>query len=522
MTTLTVTIIEAMAHPGVWARWFRDPTTWAAWRVFLAAVFDLPMSADELAIYRACTGRAAPPAGGATEAWLICGRRAGKSMTLALIAVYLAYFIDWSPYLSPGERGTVMVVAVDRRAARSIFRYARALVAEVPTLAPLIERETNDTLDLKNGVTIEILTASFRTLRSYSVVAALLDELAFWRSEDSANPDEEILATIRPSMATIPGARLLCASSPYARRGALWNAYRRHYGQDAAPVLVWRADTKTMNPSVPDSVIEEAYERDPASAAAEYGASFRSDIEVFLSRELVDTAVDPGIILRPPIEGVRYLGGCDPAGGAAGGDSFTCAVGHAEGGMVVLDCVFERRGPFNPAEVCAEIAGLLKGYRVTEIVGDHYSAQWVVSAMAEVGITYRHSPRDRSAIYLDALPLFSSGRVRLIDNQRMVNQWVSLERRTSTAGKDRVDHPAGAGARDDLCNAAALVLTMAAGGSLPASGAGIYGLYRDMAAALEGKATDVALVDHQREPSTANPHQRGSLEFVRWVNGETT
>ena len=41
-----------------------------------------------------------------------------------------------------------------------------------------------------------------------------------------------------------------------------------------------------MNPSVPQRVIDEAIERDPASADAEYGAEFRTDIEGFVSREV--------------------------------------------------------------------------------------------------------------------------------------------------------------------------------------------------------------------------------------------
>ena len=44
----------------------------------------------------------------------------------------------------------------------------------------------------------------------------------FWPHDDAAEPDYEILNALRPGMATIPGAMLLCASSPYARRGALW------------------------------------------------------------------------------------------------------------------------------------------------------------------------------------------------------------------------------------------------------------------------------------------------------------
>jgi hypothetical protein len=46
-----------------------------------------------------------------------------------------------------------------------------------------------------------------------------------------------------------------------------------------------------MNPSVPQSVIDEAYERDPGNAAAEYGAEFRRDVETLISREAVDACV---------------------------------------------------------------------------------------------------------------------------------------------------------------------------------------------------------------------------------------
>jgi hypothetical protein len=79
--------------------------------------------------------------------------------------------------------------------------------------------------------------------------------------------------------------------------------------------------------------------------------------------------------------------------------------------------------------------------------------------MARCGINYRHSDRDRSAIYNDVLPLFNSGRVRLLDNRRLITQLASLERKTSSAGRDVVDHPRGA--RDDSANSAAGALVLA-------------------------------------------------------------
>ena len=117
-------------------------------------------------------------------------------------------------------------------------------------LAKLIERETADAFDLSNSVTIEVHPASAKTTRGYAVVAALLDEVAFFPTDDSDNPDYDILDAIRPGMATIPESMLLGASSPHARGGALWDAHRKHVGKDGDPVLVWQAATRDMNPAL--------------------------------------------------------------------------------------------------------------------------------------------------------------------------------------------------------------------------------------------------------------------------------
>ena len=138
----TVTILDAVTDKNLFAPWFRDRATWAAWFAFLCALFALPMSPDELEVYRRCTGRTEPPAAPALEGWLVCGRRSGKSFTLALIAVFLACFRDWRPQLAPGEVATIMVIAVDRKQARVILRYIRALLSNVPMLARMIARET--------------------------------------------------------------------------------------------------------------------------------------------------------------------------------------------------------------------------------------------------------------------------------------------------------------------------------------------------------------------------------------------
>jgi Terminase large subunit, T4likevirus-type, N-terminal len=434
-----------------------DSESWSAWRSFIAALFGLLLTDDEFAIYHACTGRTEAPTRPASEGWLVVGRRGGKSFALALIAVYLAAFRDYRAHLSLGERALVMVMAADQRQAKTIKQYISGLFRLSP-LARLKASETADSIVLRNGVTVEIFASSFRSVRGFTVVAALCDELAFWRTDEmSANPDAEVISAIRPAMATVPNGLLLCASSPHARRGELWNAHRKHFGVDGDRVLVWQAPTRTMNPSVPQSLIDEALEADPARAAAEYLAQFRTDVESFLSREAVDACVEVGCRERAPAEGVRYFGFCDPSGGSS--DSMTLAIAHRDGDAAVLDCLRERRPPFSPEAVVAEFSATLRSYGVLTIRGDRYSGEWVREAFRKCGIDYLASDKTKSEIYLSFLPLVNSGRAVLLDEPRTINQLCGLERRTARGGRDSVDHPPGG--RDDAANAAAGALVLA-------------------------------------------------------------
>ena len=200
-------IIDACRDSKVFRPAFRHMDTWRAWFAFLAALFGLPMDEDQHRIFTECTQRTDRPTTPASEAWLVCGRRAGKSFTLALIAVFLACSRDWLPYLGIGERGTVMVIAADRRQARTILRYVKGLLQLVPMLTRMIEAERQEAVDLNNRISIEVHTASFKTVRGYTIVAALLDEIAFWPTDpDSADPDGEVVSAIKPAMATIPNA----------------------------------------------------------------------------------------------------------------------------------------------------------------------------------------------------------------------------------------------------------------------------------------------------------------------------
>lgn len=432
-------ILDAITDDKVFAPWFRRGD-WTAWHAFLAALFGLPMSKAQLAVYRACTGRKAAPKRPFNEAALVCGRRAGKSFILALLAVFAATFRDWRPYLQRGERATIIVVAADKKQARSIFRYVQALLEGIPMLAGLIERQTTETITLRRNVSIEVMTCSFRTLRSYACPVCLLDELAFWAlDEGSASPDSEVIAALRPAMAQFPDPMLLMASSPYARKGELWRLHKANYGRDDASVLVWQAATRVMNPSIPQKVIDDAMAADPASASAEYGAVFRTDVETLLTREAVENCVDPGVFERPPVRGVDYLGFIDPAGGS-GADSACVAIAHREGEDAVIDAVREMRPPFSPAQMVGEFADLLRSYRIRAVTGDRWGGEFVREPLRRAGVDYKLAPVPTSDLYRDLVAIVNSGRLGLIDHPRAQAQLVGLERRTGRSGRDAIGH----------------------------------------------------------------------------------
>src|SRR5690349_13609319 len=118
----------------------------------------------------------------------------------------------------------------------------------------------------------------------------------------------------------------------------------KYHGKNDRRILSWHAPTQRMNPRVDPAVIAQAYEDDPVSAAAEYGAQYRSDIESYISREAVE-ACTSAERERGYSSNNRYFGFVDPSGGAH--DSMTMAIAHVENSTVVLDVLREKRPPFS-------------------------------------------------------------------------------------------------------------------------------------------------------------------------------
>jgi hypothetical protein len=454
--TPAITFSEACRDPNLFGPWY-DGSSWDPWRVLHKALFGEALNSDERRIFHDLTGRDEPPTEAATEAWFVIGRRGGKDVNASALAVYLATIgaelFGYRKRLTRGERGVVQLLAVDRDQAKVCLGYIRAFF-EQPILKPLVnwKRSTAESIELRSGIAIEIATNDKRRVRGRTVIAAIFDEAAYWRSENSVNPDEETYRAVKPAMATIPGAMLIVISSPYAQRGLVYKKFRANWGKPGR-VLVVRAPTWVMNPTLPrdGEFLTEAFNDDPAGAAAEFGAEFRTDVETFVAREAVEACVDIGVFERPPLDGVTYSAFVDPSGGRS--DAMTMCIAHKEGDAAIVDLVREVKPPFNPENVCGDFSDDLRRYRCTTPSMDRYGAEWVRTAFQRHGIDARAADKPKSDLYSDLLPPLNSGLMSLLDNPQIVNQLASLERRTARGGRDSIDHAPGA--HDDLANAVA-------------------------------------------------------------------
>ncbi|MDH3668011.1 MAG: hypothetical protein OEN23_13880 [Paracoccaceae bacterium] len=448
MTALTsIGIDEALTDPQLLGAALGEAETWETWLTVLRAAFGQALGIDEQEVFAELAGGRAPPERRVEEAWFIVGRRSGKSRIAAAVASYLAAFGEHK--LAPGETGSVLVLAASKAQARAVFGYIEAFFEESPILRQLVEEKRAEEIVLRGNIVIGVHPNNFRTIRSRTILAAVFDEVAFWRDETSASPDLEVFRAVTPSLEAA-GGMLVGISSPYAQRGLLYTKHREHFGKDDEEVLVIQAESRRLNPTLSQERIERARLRDPEATASEWFAEFRGDLSTCVDRLVVEQCVEPGRTERWPSRGLRYVAFADPSGGQR--DSFALAIGHREEESVVLDLVREWQAPFSPEDVVEEAARELSEWRVVTIHGDRYAGQWVEDAFRRYGIRYAPTEKNKSALYLEALPLLTSRKAVLLDDSQLINQICQLERRTSRSGRDSVDHPIGT--MDDIANAA--------------------------------------------------------------------
>jgi hypothetical protein len=438
------TIARAFRDKRLFAAALGDLSSWHVWLTVLCAAFALSLTAEQMQTFAAIAGARLPPAKLIRELWVVAGRRSGKSRIAALVAVFIALFVKH--HKAPGERPMVLVIAGSVDQAATVFSYVRGFIEASPALAREAVSIKRQEIELQNGVIIAVHANSFRTVRGRTLIAAIFDEVSFWKDETSALPDVEMYRAVLPALVTTNGM-LIGISTPYRKLGLLWQKHRDHFGVPDDDVLVVQGASKLFNSSLSDAAIAAQRAADPTAADAEWDAQFRSDIGAFLEDELIDRAVEFGRPLElAPSSDIVYRAFTDMAGGGA--DASTFCILHRHGERYIADAIRGRHG--DPHEALLEFVTLAKQYRCRSVTGDAYGAEWVAGAYRAAGLEYHKSPLTRSELYLEGRIVFARGVISIPDQPQLLRELRLLERRVARSGKDSVDH--GVGGSDDYAN----------------------------------------------------------------------
>jgi hypothetical protein len=440
-----------------------------AQEALLRGYYCLPFAtAEQKDIWELCAARR-PPSEQPGELTVICGARGGKDSRIAApIVCYEAVFGGWEKLVGKGETPTVVLVAQDAKPTAIAFNYIVAYLQQSPVLRQsLAEEPLRDSLRLTNGVEVRCFPSTLRSMRGFSIPVAILDEVAFFRLEGQADSDVEIQTSVRRGMVAFGDrTKLIKISTPFMRSGVLHDDFARSFGRDDPDALVWRATSQLMNPAITERRLAQERRLDPVRFRREFEAEWIDNVTSFLPQHLIDLAATGREL--PFREGVRYTMAIDPSGG--GSNHYTAAIVHTEGSgadeRVVQDILRGRatRGDstIDLEAVTAEYADLAKRYRVREVRSDKYGAEWVEQAWRRHGLLFDSDHGfTASDGYLEVEPLFTEGRITVLDDPTLRRELVNLEKTPMAGGKFRVNHPRSHGSHADYANATCLAAAIA-------------------------------------------------------------
>ncbi|HJR01773.1 MAG TPA: hypothetical protein VKA83_09085 [Methylomirabilota bacterium] len=497
-----------------------------AQRVLLKAIYGLALEGDEeLDLFRRCTGREEYSPHSYGEVTIVAGARSGKDSRIAVpIALYEAIYGGHA--IAKGEVGVIPLFAQDAEATQTAFDYARGYLVASARLSPFLLLDSAKKLKMRSAkghpMEIHCLPCTGRAVRGKSVPAAIMDEVAFFRTDSGKALDKQIQEAVRRGMVAFRAKgrpRLVKISTPAlgGRVGVMFADYDRYFGVEQPDVLVWHAPTTLMNPAVTEADLAEDRRKNPLSARREYDAEFIASAEgAFLELLRVEACTRPSTAALAPDSQWRYVAFADPSGGGA--DEFALAIGHTEDGVRVrIDYVAGRvREPGEKLEltqVVADYAEVIKRYRCGTVKGDKFAGDWVAQEFRKHGIAYDPADKHKSQLYREAKPFFNEDRVELPADPILTGQLGGLEERVKPGGRvPMVDHAPGG--HDDRANAVCGVIAELAASMQPAVG-GMAATYERAAAREAGDPESAALHEELNQFGPDGVPRRGAMGFGR-------
>ena len=452
MSELPLNIVEFIRHQDV----LNDQSHSVAQLACLKSIYGLALSPREMEIYCRGTGRETYDEREHREATMVGGRQSGKTTKIAAPIALFEAFRDHG--LVPGQEAYVMLLAPTIAQARIAFRSIRNYLRSSRILSKRIVRTTKDEIILDNGIVIGCYASTYDGVRGRIIVAAICDEMAFWpHDETAANPEDEVIAALRPGMITVKNAKLVKISTPFAKQGLLWAEFQRRAELDFP---VWQLPSHEMNPKISLSDLEREQRRgEEKYHLREYLAEFVDSVSGWITPEILDPCIARGRRELPPVRDGFYLAALDPA---SRHNDFALTILHRlSDGKIIEDRVARWTGtktaPLVFRAVLAEIKSILDDYGINSAVGDQFCSDVISQDLLELGILYEictFGPQTRAMIFTNLKHLLVQGKIELLEDPEQLRQLRNLREERTDRGQ--IDVRASGGMKDDLAVAVAL------------------------------------------------------------------
>lgn len=202
---------------------------------------------------------------------IVAGRQSGKSMTLAIKAL-------WTAFVKPNE--DILILAPTQKQAQIIYDVIYGMISKSDLFKGHIKKFTMSETIFDNESHIRCLTVgkSGTFARGYSATMLIFDEAAFI--------PEEVFVSLEPAFA-VRGKQMILSSTPYGKRGFFWQIYSQHLLNKDSKTKVHRFKSEENRILKKDFLIQERQRMTEVQFRQEYEAEFIDEVGLYFPIELV-------------------------------------------------------------------------------------------------------------------------------------------------------------------------------------------------------------------------------------------
>jgi len=345
-----------------------------------------------------------------TDLELVCGRKSGKTLLIAIIVLYEAFRLLLTDNLHakynmiPNSPIYIMVISTSRENALDVaFQYIRSLAEGSWWLNDYIVNITSQQIEFQKNIIIRCQACSSASGRGYPTVLNVYDEHAHMKLRSGNAGGDVIYEALQPNLKVFRGdGKTVSVSSPSGMEGIFWDNFStgdpieviqksEHHGEHA-----WRAvfqyPTWDMNPTLPRDhrEIEKEFLADPKSFDMEFGGLFAQVIDAALNPKDIDECA-LGIQINvdvPELKEPRVIV-LDPA---TVGNEYAVVMGHmnAKRDHIIVDIVKTFSGthkkPVDIEEVEDYVRILIRNFKIITVVVDQHQSAETVQRFQKEGI----------------------------------------------------------------------------------------------------------------------------------------